>query len=106
MSTGMMLPIPGSNDKNSEDVLFCQNRIKSILFELMQTDRKSKLKEMMNDFNQWCLYDKSLFLPPGKLVINQNYIYHLHCALDLEEKNDEMEKYRDNLSKLRTWAAE
>lgn len=91
---------------NSEEIITYQNKIKMTLSKLIDKCRKKQDPEILINFHKWGMYDELLFLQPSRMTMVKNNIYNLHWALELEEKNDELEKMTNHLKKLRDLASE
>lgn len=96
-------------NSNCEHIINCQNRIKHILLELRDKQRKSR--NLVNDEidycpNKWNYYNKLYFLLPIREVTRQCDIYPLHKALELREVDDKKEEMLDHLLELQRFAYE
>ncbi|KAG7200201.1 hypothetical protein KM043_000633 [Ampulex compressa] len=106
ISMGMHVNDQADNDATMEETMICQNRIKIVFLKLFNKSRKVQKCEKINNFGRWNLYDKTLLLQPGKAFIMRNNVYNLHSALELEEKNDELEEMTEHLKELRILSTE
>lgn len=106
MNIGMHVNEQFEERNNFEEIIACQNRIKVLLSNLMDRCRERQKLEMMNNFDKWGKYDESMLLKPGRNAMIRNNIYNLHCALVLEEKDDELEKLKSHVKDLRNLASE
>jgi len=97
-------------DKNSncEHIINCQNKIKHILLELRDKQRKSR--NLVNDeidyCSKWNYYNKLYFLPSIRETTRQCDIYPLHKALELREINKKKEEMLEHLLELQRFAYE
>lgn len=103
MNTGMQL-----DNFNDEDIITCQNKIKHILLNLR--DKQRKLRDPENDeidhlSNQWNRYNKSHFLPSVQETKKYD-VYPLHKALELRETDEQTEEMLKHLSQLHRLAYE
>ena len=102
MSAGMYPIMEGdAEEENFERIAICQNRVKDIMHTLLHKRRKSVPREMDLFFDKWCLYEESLFIPPGKGASVKQNIFQLHSALDLEAKDDETDAMIAHIKELR-----
>jgi len=104
MNTGMQI-----DNFSDEDIMTCQNRIKHILLNLR--DKQRKLRDPENDeidylSKRWNRYNKSYFLPSVQESVKKYDIYPLHKALELRETNEQMEEMLKHLSQLQRLAHE
>ena len=105
MNIGMQINYRSDGSNNVEEMIICQNRIKDALLKLIEKERKTRPVEMIENFNNWNLYDENLLLRPNKTSIITNSIYRLHNALELEEAN-ETHEIIENIKNLRALAIE
>ncbi|KAK9299728.1 hypothetical protein QLX08_007354 [Tetragonisca angustula] len=103
MNIGMQINYRSDGSNNVEEMIICQNRIKDALLKLIEKERKTRPVEMIENFNNWNLYDENLLLRPNKTSIITNSIYRLHNALELEEAN-ETHEIIENIKNLRALA--
>lgn len=97
MNSGMRL-----NNSNDEDIIICQNKIKHILLELRDKQRKSREPEDddIDSFNnKWNRYNRH-FLPSVRETASKCDVYPLHKALELRETNEQTEEMLKHLSQL------
>lgn len=106
MNIGMHINEKIEENNNFEEIVSYQNKIKIILSKLMDKCRKKQDSEMLMNFHKWGMYDELLFLQPSRMTMVKNNIYSLHWALELEEKNDELEKMTNHIKELRNLASE
>lgn len=90
---------------DDERIINCQNHIQRALLELR--DRRRRLQDPMeiDNFNKWNCYHSSMFLHPARGT-RKNEIYPLHKALELRERNDELEEIIKHLAELHRLASE
>lgn len=105
MNAGMQL----NQNSNSDHIIICQNKIKHILLELRDKQRKSH--NPLNDeidygFDKWNYYDKLYFLPSIRETTRQCDIYPLHKALELCEMDEKKEEMLEHLLELQRFAHE
>lgn len=104
MNVGMQL----SQNSNCEHII-CQNKIKHILLELRNKQRKSHdplNNEIDYCFDKWNYYDKLYFLPSIRETTKQCDIYPLHKALELCEMDEKKEEMLEHLLELQRFARE
>lgn len=94
---------------NCEHIINCQNKVKHILLELRDKQRKSR--NLVNDeidhcSNKWNYYNKLYFLPPIRETTGQCDIYPLHKALELHEMDEKKEEMLEHLLELQRLAYE
>lgn len=87
-----------------EEAIRCQHKVIEILRKLTDRPTKSQKPEKIINFHKWSLYNEALFLQPTKEVIKEDSVYPLHCALQLEERDDVAEDMVLHLQELRTLA--
>ncbi|KAL6437658.1 hypothetical protein ACFW04_004216 [Cataglyphis niger] len=105
MNAGMQL----SQNSNCEHIIICQNKIKHILLELRNKQRKSHNplnNEIDHCFDKWNYYDKLYFLPSVRETTKQCDIYPLHKALELCEMDEKKEEMLEHLLELQRFARE
>lgn len=105
MNAGMQL----DQNSNCEHIINCQNRIKRILLELRNKQRKSRNPlndEIDYDSDKWNCYEKSYFLQSIQETTRQCDIYPLHKALELREMDGKKEEMLEHLSELQRLAYE
>ncbi|KMQ97708.1 putative atp-dependent rna helicase spindle-e-like protein [Lasius niger] len=86
-----------------------ENRIKRILLELRNKQRKSRNPlndEIDYDSDKWNCYEKSYFLQSIQETTRQCDIYPLHKALELREMDGKKEEMLEHLSELQRLAYE
>ncbi|KYN06454.1 putative ATP-dependent RNA helicase spindle-E [Cyphomyrmex costatus] len=104
MNTAMQL-----NDSNDEDIILYQNKIKRILLELREKQRRLRNPEdgEVDDLSdKWNRYNGLHFMPSVRENVRKGNIYPLHEALELRETNEQMEEMLENLSQLQSLAYE
>lgn len=95
-----------SNDPNDDGLTIeCQDKIKDTFTKVIYKKRKLQEPCMINNFDRWNRYDESLFLESAG-QIPKNNIYSLHKALELNEKNHELEEMLKHLLHLEQLAYE
>ncbi|XP_072756559.1 probable ATP-dependent RNA helicase spindle-E isoform X2 [Anoplolepis gracilipes] len=105
MNAGMQL----DQISNCEYKINCQNKLKHILLELR--DKQRKLRNSLNDefdyySDKWNYYDKLYFLPSIRETSGQCDIYPLHKALELREIDEKKEEMIEHLAELQRLAYE
>ncbi|TGZ49356.1 putative ATP-dependent RNA helicase spindle-E, partial [Temnothorax longispinosus] len=76
----------------------CQNQIKHALNDLLYKNRKKIEPILVSNFNKWSRYDETLFLVPARETLRTNNVYGLHKALELNEKNDTLDRLEEIIS--------
>jgi len=105
MNTGMQL----ENNSNDEDIIIYQNKIKRILLELRDKQRKPRNPEDDEiDYlsNKWNRYSRPHLLPPVQETVRQYNVYPLHKALELRETDQQTEEMLNHLLQLQRLASE
>lgn len=93
-------------DKQSELTINCQNQIKNAFTEVIYKPRQAQVPILTTNFHHWNLYDEALFLEPARGTSRRNCVYGLHKALDLNQKNPEIEDLIRNLLEMDALAHE
>ena len=93
----------GESDPMTETIN-CQKRVRDLFFSLMDKQRIDQDPELIPRFSKWNLYSENDFLQPGKFASGNEYIYPLHHALELSERNEEFERMLIHISELRELA--
>ncbi|XP_012537164.2 probable ATP-dependent RNA helicase spindle-E [Monomorium pharaonis] len=102
INTGMRL-----SDSNDEDIVICQNKIRQILIELRDKQKKSRDLEddEIDNFNdKWNRYGQH-FLPSVRETASKCDVYPLHKALELRETDEQTEQMLKHLSELHQLAS-
>lgn len=105
MSNGITVRRDDSSEK--DDIILIQSKAIEALKKLTCAEKRSKIivRENLVDFNRWMMYSSSLIMPP---TVNDeymlNYIYPLHEAIQLEERNEEAEELARHVRELRDMA--
>lgn len=98
------------NDDDQDDLneltINCQNQIKSAFTEVIYKTRKPQVPILTSNFHKWNRYDETLFLEPARETLRRNNIYSLHKALELNERNPELEDIIKHLLELEVLAYE
>ncbi|XP_011343987.2 probable ATP-dependent RNA helicase spindle-E [Ooceraea biroi] len=103
MSTGMQL----NENSMEEDIINCQNRIKRILFELIDKPRELQTPSIDYFGREWNRYNELCLLSAARETTAGNCdVYPLHKALELYERDEEIEKLLKNISELELLAYE
>ena len=103
INMGLHVNTDSEND-NMRDTIRSQTRVKELLFKLMDKQRTDQIPEVVPRFSKWYLYDTSLWLYPGRLSVVKENIYPLHCAIELNERNEEYERMLAHVAELRELA--
>lgn len=105
MNMGICVKHNESDDNTSEDAIKCQRKVIEFLKKLTDRPIKDLKPEKILNFSRWALYDDSLFLRPTKAVIKDDSVFPLHCALLLEECDENVERMARHVHELRSQAS-
>lgn len=94
------------DDDQSELTVNCQNQIKSAFTEMIYKTRNTQVPILTSNFHKWNRYDETLFLESARETSRKNHIYSLHKALELNERNTELENLLKHLLELELLAYE
>lgn len=96
-----------ADDENHYEITInCQNQIKNAFKDVIYKTRKMIEVVPTTDFDKWNRYDETLFLVPARETSRKNNVYGLHKALELNERNDELEEMIKHLLELEALAHE
>ncbi|TGZ39139.1 Uncharacterized protein DBV15_12635 [Temnothorax longispinosus] len=108
MNVGMKLintseTVDFDDEVDRETPINCQNQIKNAFKCLLYIKNRKEMEPStvpVSNFNQWNLYDETLFLVPIRKIDNKNDIYCLHKALELTKNTKEEEKLEEMVEHL------
>ncbi|XP_011696838.1 PREDICTED: putative ATP-dependent RNA helicase TDRD9 [Wasmannia auropunctata] len=93
------------DEENYHDLTVnCQNKIKNAFKDVIYKTRNKLEPVPTSDFDKWNRYDETLFLVPARETSRKNNVYSLHKALELNEKNNELEQIIKHLLELEVLA--
>ncbi|XP_008211194.1 probable ATP-dependent RNA helicase spindle-E [Nasonia vitripennis] len=104
MNMGICVKGSEPDENASEDAIKCQRKVIEFLKKLTNRPVKDQKPEKILNFSRWCLYNDALFLHPTKAVIKEDSVFPLHCALQLEECDENSEKMAVHCQELRSLA--
>ncbi|KAK0080680.1 hypothetical protein PV325_013516 [Microctonus aethiopoides] len=104
MSAGIFITTDDMD--TSEEIAICQNKVKDILFRIIDKERLPIPNETDLLRFQWCRYPPELFLVPGTVSQIKQNIFKLHHALDLEDKNEAKESMIEHVNELKKIASQ
>lgn len=87
-----------------EMTIKCQNQIKNAFKDVIFKPRKKIEPVPISNFSKWNRYDETLFLVPARETLRKSNVYGLHKALELNERNDELEEMIKHLLELEALA--
>lgn len=93
-------------EQQNELTINCLNHIKRAFKEVIYKTRQPQVPILTTNFHQWNLYDETLLLEPARGTTRRNCVYCLHKALDLNERNPELENLIKNLLEMDALAHE
>lgn len=97
---------PSEIDKAAQNELTiqCQNQIKNAFQEVLYKIRQPQEPISTTNFGKWNRYDESLFLESARETLRKSNIYRLHKALELNDKNEDLEDMIKHLFELEVLA--
>jgi hypothetical protein len=104
MNMGICVKTDDINDFD-EQAIHCQRKVQELLLKLINRPTKLQNPKKLVNFNKWKLYDDSIIMYPNKEVIKSDSIYPLHCALQLEKRNEISEDLLAHIYELRSLAS-
>ncbi|XP_011867555.1 PREDICTED: putative ATP-dependent RNA helicase TDRD9 [Vollenhovia emeryi] len=82
----------------------CHSVIRNTFKNVIYKTREKIEPVPVSNFDKWNRYDETLFLVPARETSRNTIVYSLHKALELNEKNDELEDMIKHLLELETLA--
>ncbi|KAL0112947.1 hypothetical protein PUN28_012296 [Cardiocondyla obscurior] len=92
------------DEEHHDMIINCQNQIKCAFKDVIFKTRKSIEPVLVSNFGKWNRYDETLFLVPSRKTSGKSNIYGLHKALELNERNDQLEELIKHLLELEALA--
>lgn len=106
MNMGIHTYVESENCDDMNEITVCQNKVKDSLFKLIEKKRNPQTPDISTLSVKWNRYDDSLFLQPGRIGVKNSNIFELHCALELEDRNEKLEEMSAHVEDLRNLAIE
>ncbi|XP_012057161.1 PREDICTED: probable ATP-dependent RNA helicase spindle-E [Atta cephalotes] len=91
-------------DAHHDITVNCQNQIKNAFKNVIYKTRNKIDPVSISNFGKWNRYDETLFLVPARETSKKSNVYSLHKALELNERNEELEEMIRHLLELETLA--
>jgi len=91
-------------DAHHDVTVNCQNQIKNAFKNVIYKTRNKIDPVSISNFGKWNRYDETLFLVPAQKTSKKSNVYSLHKALELNERNEELEEMIRHLLELETLA--
>ncbi|KAL6256192.1 hypothetical protein P5V15_012308 [Pogonomyrmex californicus] len=92
------------DDAYYEMTINCQNQIKKAFKEVIFETRKKIEPILIPKFDEWNRYDETQFLVPARETSRKSNVYSLHKALELNQRNDQLEELLKHLLELEALA--
>ncbi|KYN01299.1 PREDICTED: putative ATP-dependent RNA helicase TDRD9 [Cyphomyrmex costatus] len=93
------------DDNTHHDIIVnCQNQVKNAFKDVIYKTRNKIEPVPISNFGKWNRYDETLFLVPARETSKKSNVYGLHKALELNDRNDNLEEMIRHLLELEALA--